>query len=137
MARFLPRAPGAHAKSARRKRASARLVSVRIVRSGARRRGEEAAPTTVRPAAAPEGAVGRRLGFAEWNDLAVRQAIAGLRFGHALDDEAVAGTAAPLAGRVLPFLMADPKIMRMSAARQKGEDGDKHAEQNSHDFPSG
>src|SRR6516162_632287 len=67
-----------------------------------RRWREEAAPASVRPLAAPEGAVGRRLGFRERHRLHLEEMITIRSQTDALarNDETVAFAAAPFAGAV-------------------------------------
>src|SRR5215467_15572517 len=94
--------------------------------SGRGRRREEAAPAAVGPLAAPEFAVGRGLGFGEWNGLVHRRPDAGERAmddhiafaGHhdALlrDNEAIALAATPFAGGVAVAPARDPTVVSQS-----------------------
>src|SRR5262249_4073963 len=87
------------------------------------RRRAEPAPAAVGPLAAPECAVGRGLGFGEWNGLVHRRPDAGERAmddhvafgGHhdALlrDDEAIAFAATPFAGGVAMAAARDPTVV--------------------------
>src|SRR5215471_8078871 len=91
--------------------------------SGRGRGCEEAPPAAVGPLAAPEFAVGRGLGFAEWDRLVHRWPDAGQR---AMDDhiaftghhdaflrdyEAIAFAATPFAGGVAVVAAADPAVV--------------------------
>src|SRR5207245_10883109 len=95
---------------------------VSCVSSRGRRR-EEAAPAAVGPLAAPEFAVGRGLGFGEWNGLVHRRPDAGERAmddhiafaGHhdtlLRDDEAIALAVAPFTGGDEIAATHEPHIM--------------------------
>src|SRR5262249_18229774 len=78
-----------------------------------RRRGEETAPAPIRPLAAPEGAVGRRLGFGERHRLHLEQVITVRRQPHALarNDETIAFPAAPFAGAVAQAAARNPAVV--------------------------